>query len=58
MPVGMAGIEFTVTAKVWNVDEPHVLFATTVRFPPVALAVVLILVVIEVPVQPNGKLHV
>jgi hypothetical protein len=50
---------FTVTAKVCVADDPHViLLAATEIFPLVAIAVVVIDVVVEVPVQPLGNVHV
>ena len=55
---GVAGIVFTTTAKVCAVEFPHVLFAVTVIFPLVALAVALMLFVVDVPVQPPGNVHV
>ena len=55
---GVAGIELTVTASVWNVEEPHELLAVTVIFPLVVPAVALILVVVELPVHPKGNVHV
>jgi len=62
MPVilpGVAGTVFTVTFNVFAALEPQLAeFATTVTLPLVALAVVFILVVVEVPVQPEGKVHV
>jgi len=58
MVPGVAGTEFTVTAKVCAGEEPHVLFAVTVIFPLVEFAVAAILVVVEVPAHPEGKFHV
>ena len=55
---GVTGIELTVTAIVCAVLLPHPLLAVTVTFPLVALAVAPMLVVVEVPVQPEGKPHV
>ena len=56
---GAAGIEaFTVTTNVWFVDEPQALFAVTVMFPLVVLEVEVIEFVVEVPVQPPGKVQV
>ena len=48
----------TVMAKVLAVDDPQVLLAVTLMLPEVALVVVVILVVVDVPVQPPGKVHV
>ena len=55
---GVAGIVFTATANVCGALFPHELFAVTVIFPDVALAVVVMLFVVDVPVQPPGKVHV
>jgi hypothetical protein len=55
---GTAGMLVTVTFNVCGTDEPQVLFAVTVTFPLVALALVLMEFVAEVPVQPPGKVHV
>ena len=48
----------TVMAKVLAVDDPQVLLAVTLTLPEVALVVVVILVVVDVPVQPPGKVQV
>ena len=59
MSSGWAGMLFTVTANVCAADDPQVtLLAVTEMFPLVALAVVVIVVVVDVPVQPLGKVHV
>ena len=55
---GEAGAEVTVTASVCAFELPHELFAVTEIFPLLAPAVALILVVVEVPVHPFGKVHV
>lgn len=55
---GVAGTGFTVTASVCTAEEPQELFAVTVILPPVALAVALMEVVVDVPVQPPGKTQV
>ena len=55
---GVAGAEFTVIARVEEAEEPHELFAVTLMFPLVALAVVVIELVVEVPVHPPGSVHV
>ena len=55
---GVPGIEFTVTANVFAADEPQELFAFTEMFPPVDPAVAIIVSVVEVPDQPEGKVHV
>jgi hypothetical protein len=49
---------FTVIATVCGELFPQELFAVTVTFPDVALAVVEILLVVEAPVQPPGKVQV
>ena len=48
----------TVMAKVDAVDDPQVLLAVTLTLPEVALVVVVILVVVDVPVHPPGKVQV
>ena len=48
----------TVTGNVWAVPEPQVLFAVTETVPPVAPAVAVIEVEVEVPVHPGGRVHV
>ena len=48
----------TVMAKVLAVDDPQVLLAVTLTLPEVALVVVVILVVVDVPVQPPGNVQV
>jgi hypothetical protein len=55
---GVAGGLVTVTVKVCAAELPQVFFATTEIFPLFALAVVLIVSVDELPVQPPGKVHV
>ena len=55
---GCAGVLFTVTANVCAGDEPQILLAVTETFPLVILAVVLIELVVEVPVHPEGSVHV
>ena len=55
---GVAGIELTVTAKVCDPELPHPLFAITVILPPVVFEVVAILVVVELPDHPPGKVQV
>ena len=56
--VGLEGIALTVTANDRTKDVPHALFAVTDMFPPVALAVAVIEVVVDAPVQPLGNVHV
>ena len=48
----------TVMAKVDAVDDPQALLAVTLTLPEVALVVVVILVVVDVPVQPPGNVQV
>ena len=55
---GVPMAPLTVMAKVLAVEDPHVLFAVTLTLPEVALVVVVILVVVDVPVQPPGKVQV
>jgi hypothetical protein len=55
---GCAGIDEVVTTKTCAMELPQVLFATTLILPPVAPAVVVIELVLEVPVHPEGKVHV
>ena len=49
---------FTVIARDDDTDDPHELFAVTLILPLVALAIVFIELVVDVPVQPPGKTHV
>ena len=58
MAPGCAGAEFTVTLSVLAVLVPHALDAVTEIVPPVAPAVALIEVEVELPVHPDGKVHV
>jgi hypothetical protein len=55
---GIAGVVLTVTAKVCGVDDPHAPLAITDIFPLELPAVVLMLVVVDVPLQPPGNVHV
>ena len=55
---GCDGVGETVTASVCGADVPHALLAVTVMLPLVALAVVFIEVVVELPVQPEGNTQV
>lgn len=55
---GVEGMVFTVIANVCGVDDPQALFAVTVIFPLVELAVVFIEFVVDVPVQPPGNVQV
>ena len=49
---------FTVMANICGAEEPQALFAVTVIFPLVELAVVIIEFVVDVPVHPPGKAQV
>ena len=55
---GVEGTEFTVTAKVAEEELPQVLLAMIETVPPPEPAVVLILLVVDVPVHPPGSDHV
>ena len=55
---GTAGVVFTVIATVCAELVPQELPAVTVMFPLVVLDVAVILLVVEVPVHPPGKVHV
>ena len=55
---GWAGVVATVTLNILAVPEPHELLAITEIFPPVAPAVAVIEVEEEVPVHPDGNVHV
>ena len=48
----------TETAKVAADEEPQVLFAVTFKLPPVVPGMIFIESVVELPVQPVGKVHV
>lgn len=54
----IAGIVFTVMACDDAADVPHALVAVTVMLPAVELAVAVIELVVDVPVQPLGNVHV
>ena len=58
MAPGVAGTVITVTPSVCAADEPQELFAVTDIVPPAAPAVVVMEVVVELPVQPPGRVHV
>lgn len=58
MAPGVAGIGVTVIAKVAAEELPHELLAVTVMLPLVALAVVEMELVVDVPLQPDGNVHV
>ena len=55
---GCAGAVVGVTAKVAAEDVPHVPVAVTLTLPAVALGVAEMLFVVDVPVQPPGKVQV
>ena len=55
---GVAGIEFTVMASDEAALVPHPFVADTVMLPLVVLAVVLMLLVVDVPVHPPGNVQV
>jgi hypothetical protein len=52
---GIVGAEFVVTVKICAVELPHTLLAVTETVPPVAPAVAIMLVPVEVPVHPPGN---
>lgn len=58
MVPGIAGMEFDDTANVCTEEEPQVLFAFTVIFPLVVVVVAVIELVVELPVHPEGSVHV
>jgi hypothetical protein len=58
MPPGWAGVGDTVTFRVWAVELPQLLLAMTVMAPLFAPAVALMLLLVELPVQPPGSDHV
>jgi len=55
---GVAGVDAGVTAKVAAALVPQVFVAVTVTLPAVAFGVAEILVVVEVPDQPAGRVQV
>ena len=55
---GCAGVAVGLTLNVCAVELPHVPFAVTLMVPPFAPAVALMLVLVELPVQPFGNVHV
>ena len=55
---GVAGTVFTTIACDEAAEVPHPLLAVTVTLPAVELAVAVIELVVDVPVQPLGKIHV
>ena len=58
MVPGCASVVFTVTARDWGVPAPHVLFAVTETNPDVLPATVVMEVVDDVLLHPEGKVHV
>jgi hypothetical protein len=58
MAPGCDGTVLTVTAKVCAVLLPHALLAVTVMLPLFAPTVAVMLLVVDVPLQPLGKVHV
>jgi len=58
MVPGWAGAVVTETLRVLAVLVPHAFDAVTEIVPPVAPAVALIELEVELPVQPDGKVHV
>lgn len=58
MTPGAAGVVFTTIASVAAAELPQALLAVTVMLPPVELAVAVIELVVDVPVQPLGNVHV
>lgn len=61
MPEIAPGVEGTVevvTPSVEADDVPQLLIATTLTFPELALVVVVMLFVVEVPLHPEGKVQV
>ena len=59
MEAGCTGaMEVMVTAAVLTTLLPQLLFALTDREPPVDPAVSVIALVVDVPVHPDGKVHV
>ena len=58
MEPGVAGVAIcTVMACEEAADVPHTLLAAMVRLPLVTLAVAVIELVVDVPVQPLGNVH-
>lgn len=55
---GVAGIEFTLIAKLSVFELPQALLAVTVILPPLVFAVVVILFVVDAPLQPDGNVQV
>ena len=55
---GIAGMVFTTIACDEADDAPHALLAVTVTLPAVELAIAVIELVVDAPVQPLGNDHV
>ena len=55
---GVAGVAFTTIACDEADEVPQALLAVTVMFPEVVLAIAVIELVVDVPVQPLGNVHV
>jgi hypothetical protein len=55
---GVAGRVPTVTASDWADEVPQAFFAATVTLPLFAPTVVIIVLVVEVPVHPFGRVHI
>ena len=55
---GVAGMVFTTMACEDDADVPHALVAVTLTLPLVELAAAVIELVVDVPVQPLGNVHV
>ena len=55
---GCAGTVLTVTGSVCAAEEPQILFAVTCIVPPALPAVAMIVLVVDVPLQPAGNVHV
>ena len=56
--LGEVGVGFAETLNIRMMPEPHALFAATEIFPLPAPAVAVIDVVAELPLHPEGKVHV
>ena len=52
---GVAGVVLMVTTSVAGAEFPHALLAVTDTVPPLDPATVLIVLVVDVPVQPTGS---
>lgn len=52
------GLDATVRVRVLEVPEPHALFASTEIVPPLAPGIAEIDADVELPLQPDGKVHV